>query len=165
MKLPAHRAWLPGEEILFYCALSRLVRRDPEARLARFGKTGHFPVHGEREKILNESKRKVLILGSESIGIGDETLGFEILVNLLETLSKRDDGPAAIICWNTAVKLMVEGSPLLVHLKRLEEKGMNILAGRLCVSELELMNKIAVGKLATMDEILDLVLHHEVLAL
>jgi hypothetical protein len=52
----------------------------------------------EREKTLNGSKRKVLILGSESIGIGDETLGFEILVNLLETLSKRDDGPAAIIC-------------------------------------------------------------------
>jgi len=41
-----------------------------------------------RGRLLNESKRKVLILGSESIGIGDETLGFEILVNLLETLSK-----------------------------------------------------------------------------
>jgi hypothetical protein len=114
---------------------------------------------------LNEPKRKVLILGSESIGHGDETLGFEILVTLLETLSKRDDGPATIICWNTAVKLMADGSPLLVHLKRLEEKGIKLLAGQLCVRELELMNKIAVGRLATMDEILDLILHHEVLAL
>jgi hypothetical protein len=119
----------------------------------------------EREKPLNEPKRKVLILASESIGIGDETLGFEILANLLETLSKRDDGPATIICWNTAVKLMAEGSPLLVHLKRLEEKGINILAGQLCVRELELMNKIAVGRLATMDEILDLILNNDVLAL
>jgi DNA-binding transcriptional ArsR family regulator len=118
-----------------------------------------------REEILNEPKKKVLILGSESIGRGDETLGFEILVNLLETLSKRDDGPAAIICWNTAVKLMAEGSSLLVHLKRLEEKGINILAGQLCVRELELMNKIAVGRLATMDEILDLILNNDVLAL
>src|SRR4030043_1228292 len=119
----------------------------------------------EREKPLNGPKRKVLILGSESIGIGDETLGFEILVNLLETLSKRDDGPAAIICWNTAVKLLAEGSPLLSHFKRLEEKGINILAGQLCVRELELMNKIAVGKSATMDEILDLILNNDVLAL
>ena len=57
--------------------------------------------------------------------------------------------------------------PLAVRdeLKRLEEKGINILAGQLCVRELELMNKIAVGRLATMDEILDLILHHEVLAL
>jgi hypothetical protein len=119
----------------------------------------------DREKTLNEPKRKVLILGSESIGVGDETLGFEILVNLLETLSKRDDGPAAIICWNTVVKLMAEGSPLLGHLKGLEEKGIKLLAGRLCVRELELMDKLAVGRLATMDEILDLILHHEVLAL
>jgi hypothetical protein len=119
----------------------------------------------ERGKDLNEPKKKVLILGSESIGVGDETLGFEILVTLLENLSKRDDVPTAIICWNTAVKLMAEGSPLLVHLKRLEERGINILAGQLCVRELELMDKIAVGKTATMDEILDLILHHEVLAL
>jgi hypothetical protein len=119
----------------------------------------------EREKTLNESKRKVLILGSESIGIGDETLGFEILVNLLETLSKRDDGPAAIICWNTAVKLMAEGSPLLPRFRRLEEIGVKLLAGQLCVKELDLTGKIAVGKTATMDEILDLILHHEVLAL
>ena len=115
-------------------------------------------------KTLNEPKRKVLILGSEGIGLGDETLGFEILVNLLVTLSKRDDGPIAIICWNTAVKLLAEGSALLIHLKRLEEKGINILAGQLCVRELELMDKIAVGRLATMDEILDLILHNDILA-
>jgi hypothetical protein len=119
----------------------------------------------EREKTLNEPKRKVLILGSESIGRGDETLGFEILASLLEALSRRDDVPSTIIFWNTAVKLLAEGSPLLVHLKRLEEKGINILAGQLCVRELELMNKIAVGRLATMDEILDLILNNDVLAL
>jgi hypothetical protein len=118
-----------------------------------------------RGKNLSEPNRRVLILGSESIGTGDETLGFEILANLLETLSKRDDGPSAIICWNTAVKLMAEGSPLLGHLKRLEERGIKLLAGQLCVRELELMNKIAVGRLATMDEILNLILHHDVLAL
>jgi hypothetical protein len=119
----------------------------------------------ERGKTLNEPKRKVLILGSERIGIGDETLGFEILVNLLESLSKRDDGPAAIICWNTAVKLMGEGSPLLPRFRRLEEIGVKLLAGQLCVKELDLTGKIAVGKTATMDEILDLILHHDVLTL
>jgi hypothetical protein len=119
----------------------------------------------ERKKNLNEPKRKVLILGSESIGLGDETLGFEILVNLLETLSKREDGPAVIICWNTAVKLLAEGSPLLPHFKRLEEKGVKLLAGQLCVKELELTGKIAIGKMATMNEILDLILYNDVLTL
>jgi hypothetical protein len=114
---------------------------------------------------MEEQRGKVLLLSSESIGLGDETLGFEILANLLETLSKRGDGPAAIICWNTAVKLLAEGAPLLPHFKRLEEKGVKLLAGQLCVKELELDGKIAIGTMATMNEILDLILHHDVLTL
>ena len=114
---------------------------------------------------MGELKGKVLILGAECIGRGDDVLGYQILVTMLETFSKRDDRPAAIICWNTAAKLLAEGSPLLPHFKRLEEKGVKILVGKLCVTELELMGKIAVGKLATMDEILDLILHKDVINL
>ncbi len=114
---------------------------------------------------MSESKDRVLVLGSEGIGQGDDALGYEILAGMVETLSKRDDGPAAIICWNTAVKLLAEGSPLLPHFKRLEEGGAKILAGQLCVMELELTGKIAVGKPATMGEILDLILHNEVINL
>jgi len=108
---------------------------------------------------------KVILLGSEGIGGGDDILGYEILLAMAETLSKRDDGPKAIICWNTAVKLLAEGSPLIPHLKRLEEKGVIILAGQLCVRELELMGKIAVGRMATMDEILDVMLEGNVISL
>jgi hypothetical protein len=43
--------------------------------------------------------------------------------------------------------------------------GVKLLAGQLCVSELELVDKIAVGKMATMDEILDLILHNDVINL
>jgi len=92
-------------------------------------------------------------------------LGYQILAVMLESLIKRPDKPAAIICWNTAVKLVAEGSPLVPHFKRLEEKGVNVLLGKLCIGECELDGKIAVGKEATMDEILDLILHHDVLAL
>ena len=112
-----------------------------------------------------KSEGKVLILSSEGCGCGDTALGFEILATLLETLPEREDRPATIICWNTAVKLLAEGSPLLARLRRLEEKGVNILAGQLCVRELGLTDKIAVGKPATMGEILDLILHNDVISL
>lgn len=108
---------------------------------------------------------KVILLGSEGIGGGDDILGYEILLAMAEVLSKREDGPKAIICWNTAVKLLAEGSPLVPHFKRLEEKGVDILAGQLCVRELELMGKIAVGRMATMDEILDVMLEGNVISL
>ncbi len=110
-------------------------------------------------------RNKVLLLGSERIGHGDDVLGYEIMVTLLKALGKRDDGPIAVICWNTAVNLMTEGSPLVPHFKQLEEKGIPILAGKLCVQELELMDKMAVGKIATIDEILDLMLHNPVISL
>jgi hypothetical protein len=114
---------------------------------------------------MNVSKGKVLLLSSEGVGYGDNTLGYQILATMLESLEKRPDRPAAIICWNTAVKLVVEDSPLVPHFRRLEEEGVKILLGKLCVGECELTGKIAVGKEATMDEILDLLLHHEVVNL
>ncbi len=108
---------------------------------------------------------KILLLSSEGIGYGEDMLGYQILATMLESLEKRPDRPAAIICWNTAVKLVAEGSPLLPHFKRLEERGVDILLGKLCVGECELSGKIAVGKEATMEEILDLILHNEVVNL
>jgi hypothetical protein len=114
---------------------------------------------------MNGSKGKVFLLSSEGIGYGEDMLGYQILATMLESLTKRPDRPAAIICWNTAVKLVAEGSPLVPHFKRLEETGVNILLGKLCIGECELNGKIAVGKEATMDEILDLILNHEVLNL
>jgi intracellular sulfur oxidation DsrE/DsrF family protein len=114
---------------------------------------------------VDKPKGKVLLLGTEGCGSGDDNLSFEILMNLMETLAKREDAPAAIICWNTAVKLLAEGSPLLPHFRRLEEKGVHFLAGQLCVAELGLMDKMAIGKPATINEILDLMLHNDVISL
>ena len=114
---------------------------------------------------MQEPKGKVFLLSSEGIGYGEEMLGYQILATMLESLGKRPDRPAAIICWNTAVKLVAEDSPLVPHFKRLEEAGVRILLGKLCIGECELTGKIAVGKEATMDEILDLLLHHEVVNL
>ena len=111
------------------------------------------------------TRGKVFLLGSESIGRGDDDLGYEIWMSMLKTLAEREDRPLAIIFWNTAVKLLAEGSPSVPRLKALEGKGVQLLAGQLCVKELELAGKMAVGKLATMEEILDLILHHEVVNL
>jgi len=114
---------------------------------------------------MGEAKGKVILLGSEGCGHGDADLGYEILATLLEALSKREDPPAAIVCWNAAVKLLAEGSPLLARLGELEKKGISILAGKLCVEDLGLIDKISVGRVATMGEILDLILHNDVVSL
>ena len=114
---------------------------------------------------MGEAKGKVILLSSEGCSGEDADLGFEILAALLETLPEREDRPQAIICWNTAVRLLAEDSPLLRQLKSLEEKGIKILAGQMCIRELGLTDKIAVGKPAAIGEILDVILHSDVISL
>ena len=114
---------------------------------------------------MGELEGKVILLSSEGCGSGDADLGLEILAALLEALPEREDRPIAIVCWNTAVRLLTEDSPLLARLRRLEEKGVKILAGKLCVEDLGLTGKIVVGKPATLGEILDLILHNDVISL
>jgi len=110
-------------------------------------------------------KGKVILMGSEGCGTGDSDLGYSITMQLFESLAQREDKPAAIIMWNTAVNLMAEGSPALPRLQKLEQAGIKLLAGRLCTSELCIADKIAVGRIAGMDEILDWILNHEVVSL
>ena len=112
-----------------------------------------------------EPKGKIFLFSSEDIGYGEDMLGYQILATMLESLEKRPDRPVAIICWNTAVGLVAEGSPLVPHFRRLKEEGVDILLGKLCVGECELSGKIAVGREVTMDEILDLILHNQVVNL
>jgi hypothetical protein len=117
-------------------------------------------MHGMRE-----SKNKVILLSSEGCIGEDADLGFEILAALLDSLPGREDSPQAIICWNTAVNLLAKGSPLLRQLNALEENGTKILAGQLCVRELGLTDKIAVGKPVAIGELLDVMLHSDVISL
>lgn len=104
-------------------------------------------------------------MNSEYIGQGDETLGFEILMTFLNSLLKRVDKPQAIILWNTAVKLMTAQSPASGPLRELELAGVNILGGVLCLNDLCIADAVIVGKAVTMHEILDLILHNEVISL
>ncbi len=110
-------------------------------------------------------KGKVMLLNSEYIGAGDQTLGAEMLMTLLNSLVKRKDKPDAIILWNKAVKLMTAESTAAGPLRELEIEGVRILGGILCLQDLCIADAIKVGQAVTMDEILDLLLNNEVISL
>jgi len=111
-----------------------------------------------------EQRGKVFLFGSESIG-QDENMGFEILVTLLDALDKRKEPVKALIFWNTSVSLLAGDSPVWGRLKALEGKGIDVVAGRFCVQDLCIADQIVVGRVASMEEILDLLLHNEVISL
>jgi hypothetical protein len=112
---------------------------------------------------MGEGRGKVFLFGSESIGY-DENMGFEILVTLLDTLSKREEEIKALVFWNTSVNLLAADSPIWGRVKAMEERGIDVVAGRFCVQDLCIADRIVVGRTATMDEILDLLLHNDVIS-
>ena len=107
--------------------------------------------------------KKVFVFSSESFGYGDATVGYEALATALEVLVRRKEGlPTAIVCVNTAVNIVAEDSPMVPRLKILQDRGVQILAGRLCVNELGLTNRIAVGQVKTLTEIIDFLMQDDV---
>ena len=117
----------------------------------------------DNREIADKGLKKVILLTGESVGYGDTVIGYEVLATALEALLRRKEGlPAAIVCINTAVNIVSEDSPMVSRLKILEERGVQIIAGRYCVNEMGLTNKIAVGKVKTLTEIMDFLLSSDV---
>jgi selenium metabolism protein YedF len=108
---------------------------------------------------------KVILIQSEVMGRGNDELGELIMSNFLRLLEESPDKPASLVFWNTGVKLVCEGSWALVHLKKLEEQGVEILACSTCLDYFELTDKLKVGKPTNMVQSIDTILHKDIVAL
>ncbi len=89
---------------------------------------------------------KTILIQSETLGRGNEEIGELLMANFLRLLGESQEKPAALIFWNTGVRLVCEGSWALNHLETLEQQGIEILACRTCLDFFELTSKQKVGK-------------------
>jgi len=111
--------------------------------------------------MLNE----VIVLNSESMGSGDEPLGKLLMGNVLRLLASREDKPKYIILYNAAVKLATIASPVLDYLLALQEHGVMIISCRTCLEYFGIEDKLAVGEIQGMVEILNILSAHNVLTI
>ena len=93
---------------------------------------------------------KVILVQSEVLGTGDDELGMMLMSNFLRLLGESPAKPAALVFWNTGVRLVCAGSWALAHLKKLEEQGVELLACGTCLEYFDLVDKLKVGKPTTM---------------
>lgn len=105
----------------------------------------------------------VILIGQAGLGAGDAQLGGLILANFLRLLGEREDKPEYIILWNEGVRIAVEGSSWIEHLKRLEEQGVKIICCRTCIEFLGLEGQIAVGEIGNMPGIQEILFTKRVL--
>jgi selenium metabolism protein YedF len=92
----------------------------------------------------------VLVIPSEFMGRGDAELGQILIRGLFHTLGEVEPLPETIILFNSGVKLVAEGSPVLEDLQDLRGRGVEILACGTCLGYYELKEKIGVGEVSNM---------------
>lgn len=88
--------------------------------------------------------KRFLIL-SNRVGTGDAELGGILMRNLLYTLARSADKPAAVAFMNEGVRLACEGSTSLDDLRLLTESGVAVTSCGTCLSHLGLGDSLAVG--------------------
>ncbi len=106
-----------------------------------------------------------VFISSAGIGAGDEQLGALLMRAFLYTLTEADGVPARIILMNGGVRLAVEGSESLVNLRRLVERGVEVLACGTCLEFYQLKDALAVGRVSNMYEIAGLLLQGRTLSI
>lgn len=103
-------------------------------------------------------KNIVLLIGSPTMGTGNEDLGKRLLRHFLGAVIHNRVKPRAIILTNSAVTLAAEDGDVLHKLIVLEEQGIRIMLCVLSVDEYGIEEKLKVGAIADMDAIADLLL-------
>ncbi|KOP83922.1 DsrE family protein [Cytobacillus solani] len=110
-------------------------------------------------------KNKVILVSSDQLGTGDKELGESVLETFFTLLKQREDLPAAIFCMNRGVFTLTDHSFVSVHLKELEDKGVEVLACKTCVDYYKVEENLVAGKISGMPSFIDLASKYEVLTI
>lgn len=102
-----------------------------------------------------DTRRKgmLVVLSGCTMGTGDEKLGKALMKAFVFALTKQDVLPETILCYNTGAYLTTEGADTLEDLKLLESEGVTILTCGTCLDFYGLKEKLAVGGITNMYEI------------
>jgi selenium metabolism protein YedF len=95
----------------------------------------------------------VVLLATDGIGQGDPNLARLLMRGFVYTLTESDHVPRRLLLMNSGVKLAVEGSESLANLKKLEERGVEIISCGTCLEFYKLTSALAVGGITNMYEI------------
>ncbi|MGC9196089.1 MAG: sulfurtransferase-like selenium metabolism protein YedF [Syntrophobacteraceae bacterium] len=126
---------------------------------------GDFKVTGTRDlsacgcEIMEEFKKEdvenriAVIVGTDRMGKGDDTLGQKLLKSFIGTLKEMGHELWRLILLNGGVKLTVEGSECLTELQALQQEGISILVCGTCLGHFGLLEKKQVGETTNMLDI------------
>ena len=112
-----------------------------------------------------ENEGKVYFFKSDKLGTGKDELGDVLIKGFIHTLLEVETLPEKIIFMNSGVKIPTENQDAIESLKKLEEKGVSILACGTCLDYYGLKDKLKVGAISNMYEIVESLNSSEVITI
>lgn len=100
-------------------------------------------------------RRMVVVLASNEMGQGDGILGKILMKGFIYALTQQDTLPETVILYNSGAYLSCEGSDNLEDLKALEVRGVEVLTCGTCLNHYKLGEKLKVGTVTNMYEIVE----------
>jgi selenium metabolism protein YedF len=96
----------------------------------------------------------VYVISSDTMGRGNDELGWALLQTYVQTIEKLRPLPSRILLYNAGVRLVAEESAALNALRSLQEQDVEILACGTCLDYFQLKSKMQVGRISNMLEIM-----------
>ena len=100
--------------------------------------------------------RVVVLIASSRFGEGAAELGDLLMRSLIKTIKQLDPLPEGVVFVNSGVEHTTEGSVLIDDIRELEELGAEILSCGTCLDYYHLKDKLRVGQVSNMYEILSM---------
>ena len=97
----------------------------------------------------------LVVLSGNVMGTGDSKLGASLMKAFVFALTKQDQLPDTILCYNSGAYLTCEGADTLEDLKLLESEGVTILTCGTCLDFYGLKEKLGVGGVTNMYDIVE----------
>ena len=100
-------------------------------------------------------KGMLVVLSSNTMGEGDPKLGTNLMKAFVFALTKQEQLPETILCYNKGATLTCEGADTLEDMKLLESEGVQILTCGTCLDFYGLKDQLAVGSVTNMYDIVE----------
>ena len=103
-------------------------------------------------------KKNSVVINSEFFGDGSDELGRKLMASFLRKVWASKQKPHRIVFYNSGVKLLAHDSPVLDAIEALANAGIDLIACGTCVTFFGLKDKLAFGRVSTMEEIASIII-------
>lgn len=117
------------------------------------GKTSSLTISKEKG---NQTEDFVILIGKDTMGSGDDTLGNILMKGYIYTLTETKPYPKAILFVNSGIKLTIDSSEVLDHLTQLKESGVELLSCGTCLDFYGYKDNLAIGEVTNMYNIVEM---------